>query len=163
MISGRVYIENDAYSQEFDHMAIVVRIENISYLVDVGFGKFILEPLELLIDVPQVDDYGTFIIDKFDSETYRVSKLENLNKIPEYVFKVKERQVNEFIAMCDFHQSSQESNFTKKKVISLAKPNGRITLNNKILKITKDDKSKTIEFKETEFENYLYKYFKVQI
>ena len=46
LISGRVNNENGTYGQEFDHMAIIVILENKSYLVDVGFGRFILEPLE---------------------------------------------------------------------------------------------------------------------
>lgn len=163
LISGRVYVESNVYGQEFDHMAIIVVIENKSYLVDVGFGKFVLEPLEFIIGVPQVDDCGTFIIDKFDKDYYVISAVENHKRTPEYIFKIKERQLNEFAAMCYFHQSSNDSHFTKKKVISLARPNGRITLNNKTFKITENSKTETFEFEETEFETYLEKYFGIKI
>lgn len=162
LISGRVYVENDTYGQEFDHMAIIVRLENKSYLVDVGFGKFSFEPLEILIGFFQIDEYGTFVIDKHSEDYYRVNKIENSKKTPEYIFKLKERNVTEFIEMCNYHQSSQESHFTKNKVISLTKPNGRITLTNTTYKITEHDKTKTVKFEETEFENYLKKIFDIQ-
>lgn len=151
LISGRVYVENDTYGQEFDHMAIIVRLENKSYLVDVGFGKFSFEPLEIIIDFFQTDEYGTFVIDKHSEDYYRVNKIENSKKIPEYIFKLKERKVSEFAEMCNYHQSNQESHFTKNKVISLAKPNGRITLTNTTYKITEHNKTETVEFEETEF------------
>lgn len=163
LISGRVCVENDIYGQEFDHMAIIVKLENKSYLVDVGFGKFSFEPLEILIDFFQVDKYGTFVIDKHSEDYYRVNKIENLKRTPEYIFKLKERELTEFTEMCNYHQSSQESHFTKNKVISLAKPKGRITLTNTTYKITEYDKTETVEFEETEFENYLKKFFNIQI
>lgn len=163
LISGRVYNENGTYGQEFDHMAIIVMLENKSYLVDVGFGRFILEPLEIVMDKPQIDNCGTFIIDKIVDDNYRVNKLEIEKRIPEYIFNLNKRQLTEFKEMCDFHQSSQESHFTKNKVISIAETNGRISLTNKTLKITKGDKTKTIEFEKSEFENYLNKYFNIQI
>ena len=40
MVSARVYTNQKSYSAEFDHMAIIVSIEDGYYLVDVGFGEF---------------------------------------------------------------------------------------------------------------------------
>lgn len=163
LISGRVYNENGTYGQEFDHMAIIAMLESKIYLVDVGFGKFTLEPLEIVTDIAQIDNYGTFIIDRFDDNNYRVNKLKGELRKPEYIFNLNRRQLTEFEEMCDFHQSSQNSHFTKNKVISLADINGRITLTDNIFKITKEDKTDTIKFEKSEFENYLTKYFSVQI
>lgn len=163
LISGRVFVNNDIYGQEFDHMAIIVKLEHKSYLVDVGFGKFSFEPLEILLDCFQVDKYGTFVIEKHSKDYYRVNKIENSEKTPEYIFKLKERKLREFAKMCNYHQSSQKSHFTKNKVISLAKPNGRITLTNTTYKITEYYKTETVEFEEAEFENYLKKIFNIQI
>mgnify|MGYP003396642754 FL=1 len=65
--------------------------------------------------------------------------------------------------MCNFHQTSIESHFTKSKVISIAKINGRITLTNNNLKITENDEIKVIDFDEPKFDHYLNKYFDIQI
>src|ERR1019366_3885608 len=47
MVSARVYTNKKSYSAEFDHMAIIVSIEDHQYLVDVGFGEFAFSPLEI--------------------------------------------------------------------------------------------------------------------
>ncbi len=163
LISGRVYRDNDTYGPEFDHMAIIVTLECKLFLVDVGFGKFILEPLNFEIDNPQIDNYGTFSIDKFDDVNYSVNKLEAAMRIPEYIFNLNKRQFADFKEMCDFHQTSKDSHFTKNKVISIVDTNGRVTLTNETLKITKDDITNTIEFEKSEFEYILDKYFDIQI
>lgn len=163
LISGKIHTENGTYSQEFDHMAIIVRLENKMYLVDVGFGKFSAEPLEITDELFQEDKNGTFLIDKFNEDYFRVNKVQNSNKIPEYIFKLKERQLTEFAEMCNYHQSNHNSHFTKNKVVSILKPTGRITLNNTTYKITIHQKTETMEFEETEFEFYLKQLFNIQI
>lgn len=71
--------------------------------------------------------------------------------------------MNQFNKMCIYHQTSSNSNFTKSKVISLSKPKGRITLTNNTLKISNDGIVETTEFEPIEFEDYLNKYFEIQI
>ena len=68
-ISARVYNKENGYSPEFDHFAIVVEIGGSEFLVDVGFGEFIFEPLKLEIGTIQNDPTGYYIIDKFDVQT----------------------------------------------------------------------------------------------
>lgn len=163
LISARVYNKNGTYGQEFDHMAIIVEIDTKLFLVDVGFGKFTFEPLELIINQSQLDKYGNFMIDKWNNKYYRVNRLEHNEIIPEYIFEFNEKQLIEFEEMCKFHQSNHESHFTKNKVISISKPNGRITLTNTNLKITEGDETKIVNFNELEFDRYLYKYFNIRI
>ena len=157
------WINYDIYGQEFDHMAIIVKLDNKSYLVDIGYGLFSFEPLEILIDVFQLDKCGTFVIAKQSEYYYRVNKIKNSEKTPEYIFKWEERKLMEFNEMCSYHQSNHKSHFRKNKVISLAKPNGRITLTNTTYKITEFDKTKAVKFDEKEFENNLKKFFNIQI
>lgn len=47
MISARVHKKDGNYSPEFDHMALLVKVEHDTYLVDIGFGSSSLEPLLL--------------------------------------------------------------------------------------------------------------------
>jgi N-hydroxyarylamine O-acetyltransferase len=163
LISGRVYLKNKNYGKEFDHMAILININNEEYLVDVGFGKFVLEPIKMVLKLKQTDSYGIFVLDKYSYEYYRINILRNNKLIPQYIFKTEEKKLNNFEAMCNFHQSSAESHFTKKKVISIANLNGRTTLNNNCLIITKRQVVKKISFKEDEFDFYLLKYFGIEI
>ena len=61
-----------------------------------------------------------------------------------------------------FNQTSPDSHFTHKMVISKPISNGRITLNNTSLKISEESKNyEIIEFSENEFSDYLKRYFDI--
>lgn len=163
LISARVHTDKGNYSPEYDHLAIIVKLGSKEFLVDVGFGKFSLEPL--LLNAKQIikDDYGLFQFDKYDTDYYRINEIKNNELIPQYIFKIKEREFNEFDKRCKFHQTSNNSHFTKKKLISIATANGRITLNNSQLKITRAEIENIKNFEESEFENILKQYFEIEI
>lgn len=163
LISARAFIENDTYGEEYDHMAIVVKLDKKLYLADVGFGKFTLEPLEIAVDIPQQDDHGLFIVDKYPGGYFRVCKLENNKMIPEYIFTLKSRKAEEFESMCEYHQVSPLSHFTQKKVISIARPQGRITLTDDTLKMNNGDVTEIMHFAKNEFNHYLQYYFKISL
>ncbi|OUS18270.1 acetyltransferase, partial [Nonlabens dokdonensis] len=63
MVSARVFTKAKKYSPEFDHMAIWLVLNDISYLVDVGFGDFIIEPLQIIPALIQSNSSGEFVID----------------------------------------------------------------------------------------------------
>jgi N-hydroxyarylamine O-acetyltransferase len=71
MVSARVYDGKEGYSPEFDHMALIVNIENAPYLVDVGFGEFSLCPIKIELNKELNDQRGIFRIETFD-ENYKV-------------------------------------------------------------------------------------------
>lgn len=163
LISARVHIKDDDYSPEYDHLAIIVNLENKQFLVDVGFGKFSLEPLTLEMNQTISDSFGKFQFDKFNKEYYRINEVKDNNVLPQYIFKNEERKLSEFTKRCEFHQTSEHSHFTKKKLISIAKTNGRISLNNSQLKITHLENEEEINFDEREFESKLKHYFNIDI
>lgn len=163
-ISARVYNQQKGYGQEFDHFAILVRIGHQSYLADVGFGEFTFEPLLLTLDTIQEDSRGNFIIEKHDTDYLRASKITNGTFVPEYIFTTQPRELSAYAEMCKYHQTSPNSHFTQKRLITLPNKNGRITITGNILKITKGDTVEKIEIQnETEFHRYLKELFQVDL
>lgn len=163
LISAQVHTNNGEYSPPYDHLAIIVSLDDQEFLVDVGFGNFSLEPLKLETDKKIIDSFGLFQFDKYDTDYYRINEIINNDLIPQYIFKIQERKLSEFAERCEFHQTSIDSHFTKKKLISCAKCDGRITLNNSQLKITRSGIAEEINFKENEFETKLKQYFDIEI
>jgi N-hydroxyarylamine O-acetyltransferase len=163
-VSARVYNNStNNYGKEFDHLAIIVTIDQKEYLVDIGFGKFVFKPLQFKLNKLQKDVNGNFLIEKYENEYFKVSKLVGDEKISEYIFTKKARDLNEFEDMCHFHQTSSKSQFTQNRLISKPSKNGQITISGDNLKITKYDKivfQKTIENK-IEFTKCLKKYFDI--
>ena len=159
-VSARVYDRNKGYGKEFDHFAIIVTINNVNYLTDVGFGEFTFEPLELQLGVIQNDERGNYLIDKFENEYFRVNKIEDGKSIPEYIFKNIKREFADYEEMCNYHQTSPNSPFTAKRLISLPTENGRITITGNKLKIKEFESIKESEIKnETELNELLQKIF----
>lgn len=140
LVSARVYsASTDNYGKEFDHMAIVVTLDEQDYLVDVGFGEFAFYPLKIESNKVQHDPRGDFLLKK-DAEDFIVYKKTVNNFQPEYRFNLLARQLDDFLAMCHYHQSSSQSHFSQKRLLSLATENGRITLSGEMLSIREGDK-----------------------
>jgi len=162
-ISTRVYNDGE-YGPEYDHLATVATIDGKEYLTDVGFGEFTFSPLQLDTTKPQHDERGTFRIDRYEEIYYRVSKLKDNVWKPLYIFENRHRKFNEFEAMCHYHQTSPESHFTQKRLITRPTNNGRITLTDDTLRITQNSQpaqEKPVNHPE-EFATYLFSYFGIR-
>jgi len=164
MVSARVYNKKKGFDQEFDHMVLIARIDNSDYLTDVGFGEFAFSPLKIELNAIQNDERSLFKIEEHDSNYLLVSKQEKEQWIPEYIFSLKARELNEYEGMCHYHQTSPESHFTWKRICSLPTEKGRITITGNTLKITiqENHTEKHIE-NEIELNKYLKKYFNISI
>ena len=138
IISARVSKETNSFGEEYDHLAILTEIDGKKYLVDVGFGDFIAEPLEFSLDLEQKDANGFYLIRKYDEDCFEVAKKAEKRWNSEYIFKDLERDLSEFAEMCHYHQTSPKTSFTQRKVCSLMTEKGRKTLTNKKFIETKD-------------------------
>ncbi len=139
-VSARVSRGNNAFGPDFDHLALVVRTE-ATYLADVGFGDFSMEPLELGKEGPQPPVAG--------GRAYRVDPLgpdEWLTLEPAgdggwkdgYRFDMTPRSLGDFAAQCRWFETAEDSHFRSGSVCSIATPSGRVTLTGTELIVTRD-------------------------
>lgn len=165
LISARVANSEGGFGEEFDHMAIIVSIDSEEWLVDVGFGEFSQSPLKLVTGIVQKDLRGDFIIEMFDDKYFIVKKLLLENEFEnQYIFSLKERSLHDFEEMCNYHQTSPKSSFTQKKMCSIALADGRMTLTDKSLKVTKNKIVTEKEIRdEQEFLDNLKLYFGIEL
>lgn len=165
MISARVFSQKGQdFSPEFDHLAIIARVNSRDYLVDVGFGEFALEPLVIQLNEKQIDKRGVFMIGKHDDTYYEVKNLLDEKWLSVYMFSLKKRDLGEFQERCLYQQTSPESHFTQNKLCSLATDKGRITLTAQHLKIREQDKTTEVKISsETEFLSCLEKFFGIRL
>lgn len=136
LLSARVPRQDGSEGPEFDHLALRVDVDE-PWLADVGFGDSFLNPLKLEIGSEQFDENGrVFRIIQKAEELLEVQRREGDTWKTEYNFSLKPRQLEDFADMCRYHQTSSESPFTRKRICSLATPNGRITLTDGKLIVT---------------------------
>lgn len=144
IISAKVSKGDGDFGAEYDHLAIITQISSDEYLVDVGFGSFTAEPLNFVFDVEQQDANGVFLIRKYDENYFEVVKKDGDVWRSEYIFTPLKRDLTEFVGMCQFHQTSPESHFTRGKVCSQMTLGGRKTLTDGKFIETKNGQKKEI-------------------
>ena len=164
MISARVFDQGQQiFSPEFDHLAIIAKINSVDYLADAGFGEFAFTPLKVEPDTIQNDERGNFRIERHDNSYYKVVKRAGEAWVPEYMFTLTKRDLSEFEDMCRYNQTSPLSHFTQNKFCSLATEKGRITVTAKKIKITVGDSiTEMLLDSEEEFLEALETYFHIR-
>jgi N-hydroxyarylamine O-acetyltransferase len=126
MLSAGVAREEGGFDPPFDHMALLVQLEE-RWLADVGFGDSFREPLLLDARGEQQQDNDAYrLID--DNECLILERREKDLWKPQYRFGLEPYQYSDFADMCLYHQTSPESPFTKRRTCTLATPEGRITV-----------------------------------
>ncbi|MEQ9285846.1 MAG: arylamine N-acetyltransferase [Cyclobacteriaceae bacterium] len=132
IISARVVSEDGTLGKEFDHLLLIVYLEDNQYLVDVGFGSSFHTPKEFVQGKVQMDQNKYYrITELVDGNFMLQSSTDSMVFKDEYMFSKRQHQFVEFIAMCQYHQTSPRSHFTQKKIITQSTPDGRITLTDK--------------------------------
>jgi N-hydroxyarylamine O-acetyltransferase len=138
LLSARVARQDGSDGPEFDHLALRVDLDE-PWLADVGFGDSFLDPLLLQAGVEQkLDDGRVFRILQYGA-SFEVQRQQGGDWKREYVFSLQPRRMDDFAAMCHYHQTSPESSFTRKRLCSRATPDGRITLADGKLIVTRHD------------------------
>jgi N-hydroxyarylamine O-acetyltransferase len=126
LLSARVSGDDGSDGPEFDHLALRVDLEE-PWLADVGFGDSFVEPLLLEPGLEQEQFGRRYRLTPADSGLCLEANTDGAWK-RQYRFTLQARQLSEFAAMCHYHQTSPDSPFTRKRVCSLATPEGRITV-----------------------------------
>jgi len=165
MVSSNVFDEDEKPGAEYDHMALIVMIDGEEYLADVGFGDNFIEPFALNPDMVNDDDNGFFQVVKENEKYYKLLRSEDgLYFTPKYLFSKAPCRLSDYKDMCIYHQTNPKSHFVKNKLCSIANSEGRTTLVNDKLIITKGRKKETKNVNgDKEFNDYLFKYFKMKI
>lgn len=158
MLSAEVAKAAGGFSQPFDHMTLLVKLEE-TWLVDVGFGDSFLEPLKVAVSTEQIQGLQSFRIIAQDHYFVVQRRYEGEWK-PEYRFTLQPYQYSDFEEMCRYHQTSPESHFTQKRICSLATTAGRITLSDMRFIITSDEVREERELESPkEYEEVLFQRF----
>lgn len=129
-LAARVFGDDGALGIPFDHLCL--RVDG-TWLVDVGFGDSFVRPLRLDERGPQHDGRRGFRIVADGAEAAIV---EDAGR-PAFRFEHAPHALADFAAGCAYHQTSPDSPFTRRRIVSRLTPTGRITLRDQRL-ITTD-------------------------
>src|SRR5579863_9421100 len=143
MLSARVRRNDGGFGPEFDHMLLKVQLEE-PWLVDVGFGDSFVDPIVFRSGGADQVNGHRYVVLPLEND-WELLRDDDQGNVPLYLFCDAPHELSEYRAMCEFHQSSPDSHFTKSWICSRATPNGRITLANMRLIVTDGDKREEIQ------------------
>ena len=137
-LSAGVYGASGAFGPDFDHMTLLVSLEE-HWLADVGFGDSFLEPLRLDERREQAHGARAYRIDPDGDRMILLQRIGDGAWTPEYRFGLEPHEYADYAGRCLYHQTSPLSHFTQSRVCSRATPDGRITLTGTRLIVTKGE------------------------
>jgi N-hydroxyarylamine O-acetyltransferase len=138
MLSAQVANEKGDFSRDFDHMTLLVAADEERWLADVGFGDSFIEPLPFDGGAHQQRD-SRYRIGRTEEGRFILERSQNSAAwIPQYRFTLQPYQYADYAEMCRYHQTSPESHFTRQRLCSRLTPEGRISLSDMRLIVTKN-------------------------
>lgn len=156
MVSARIFNKPNILGPRFDHMALIVSLDDTEWLADVGFGELFIQPLKVSHPDFQEDLFHHFKITPLDGSEYRLSMLKG-GKILDhkYIFETAGQTVDRFKGQCEIKQTNDHSYFVKNKICTLPNPHGRKTIfNNRF--ITKHNGASThVQIRDKDHESEL--------
>jgi len=140
MLSARVASKSGGFSPEFDHMTLLVTLKS-RWLADVGFGDSFTEPKRLDYSGPQSDNGRVYRITR-RSGRRMLSRWDAEKRLwePQYTFSLRPRKLDDFVRRSRYQQTSPNSHFKKGRLCTLLTRDGRVTLTDTKLIVTKGRK-----------------------
>ncbi|MEW6131299.1 MAG: arylamine N-acetyltransferase [Acidobacteriota bacterium] len=160
MLSAGVANQQGGFGPEFDHMTLLVTLEQ-RWLVDVGFGDSFREPLLFDESGEQVQGRRAYRILPDDTHFILRQRIEDEEWKPQHRFSLQPHHFGDYAAMCHYHQTSPDSHFTQGRICTLATPDGRVTLSEMRLiqtSLTGERQERTLE-NEDEYARMLHEHF----
>ena len=165
-LNGRVYNHSGERGRDFDHLTLLVQISNHPgrWLADVGFGDSFLEPLIFEDGSEQTQGLRSYRVERVAGGFDMLQRDYDGKWERQYFFDLQPRIFpGDYEATCLYHQTSPESGFTQGSVISIATPEGRISLDDNRLIFTRNGKREESSINPYERPALLQKYFSVNL
>jgi N-hydroxyarylamine O-acetyltransferase len=140
-LNARVYNHEGNLGIEFDHLALLAQIPNqpTRWLVDVGFGDSFNEPLNFEEHSEQVQGLRAYRLEQTNEGYITWQKNYDGSWERQYFFDLQPRNFPaDYEAACLYHQTSPKSSFTQGNIITKATPDGRVSLEDGRLILTKN-------------------------
>ena len=162
MLSAEVARADGSFDQPFDHMALLVELDE-PWLADVGFGDSFREPLRLNDrgeqqqggDAYRLSDAGEYLIlERGEAGVWN----------SQYRFTLQPYGLQDYAGMCHYHQTSPESTFTQRRTCTLATHDGRITVTGlRVITTTRGDKQERELMGDDEWRAALGEHFGIEL
>lgn len=164
-LNARVYNRQGQLGIDFDHLALLVEVPHGSgrWLADVGFGDSFNEPLDFKEHGEEIQGLRSYRLEQVRDGFVTWQKNYDGTWERLYHFDLQPHKFpEEYEPACLYHQTSPRSSFTRGSIISRATPEGRISLEDERLILTRNGQRTEQPIAEkTEYDALLMQHFDV--
>lgn len=154
LITGTVAIDDNGWGKENTHLTNLVKVDETTYLADVGFGNSSHFPIPLSGEV--VDDgFHRYRIIHRKNQIYDLQQAIGKGWKTQIRFSTEPRTLSEYEPLSTFIQTDPRSPFANHTLVTMATNDGRVTLTKDSLIITKHHQKKVFDVNEEKW-NHLY-------
>lgn len=162
ILSARM-VKGFSIGPEYDHMVLMVSLDH-PYLLDVGNGHLLREPLQINSFENSYAEGYFYRVGLHDNTYALYYRQANREWLPRFYFTLQPRSLSEFESMNIFHQSSPNSPFTRRRIVTIATEEGRVSLIDRRLIIGTESKKQWKELEsEHKYQLCLRQYFGIEI
>lgn len=129
MISARTYDEEEL-GPEFDHLALIISVDDRFWLADVGFGDLFVTPIEIVSNKVQFDGRNYFKLESVGESWLLLMSKDGVQFERKYQFSSISRTIDAFNAQCHWKQYNPKSYFVKNSIATLPTRKGRKSIFN---------------------------------
>lgn len=148
---------------EIDHFTLLIQLEE-RWIADVGFGDSSRLPLRLDFDGEQRGVDSTYRLTRTGDRWLLQRLLETNEWYNEYIFRLDPLALENFRDACAYYETAPESYFVQGRICSRATEDGRISLTNDSLIVTRNgQREETPIDGEQAFVRALSEHFGIQI
>ncbi len=166
-LNARDYHEEDgSFGIDFDHLVLLVRVpgESTRWVVDAGWGDSFTQPLDLDNPDEQVQGLRGYWLEPFKGGYQLWQRNYEGNRERQYYFDLTAHSFpSEYEATCLYHQTSPKSIFTQKRIATRLTEDGRISLDDEKLIVTKNGQREMMVVREKERPALLLEHFGIRL
>lgn len=166
-LNARVFNQEGKPGIDFGHLTLLVKIPSQSerWLVDVGFGDSFQEPLRFDEPGEQIQGLRAYRLEQIADGYISWQKNYDGAWVRQYYFDLAPRNFpTDYESGCLYHQTSPRSSFTRGSMISRATLDGRVSLEDRRLILTKNgQRSEHLLANKEEYQGLLKQYFDVTL
>lgn len=164
-LNARVFNREGNLGIDFDHLALLVRIpqESARWLADVGFGDSFNEPLSFEERGEQLQGLRTYRLEQTSEGYITLQKNYDGSWERQYFFDLQPHNFpTHYETACLYHQTSPDSSFTHRRIISKATPDGRVSLEaGRLIVTTNGQREERLVANQEEYQTLLKDHFGV--
>ena len=165
-LNARVYNRQGKPGIDFDHLALLVQVpqQTDRWLADVGFGDSFNLPLDFEERGEQVQGLRSYRLEQTREGYITWQKNYDDSWERQYFFDLQPRKFpDDYESACSYHQTSPRSSFTRGSIISRATLDGRVSLEDEQLILTKSGQRLVRPINKHEYQVLLEEYFSFRL